>query len=281
MPSPADPVAFTLVGIAIRWYAIFILTGIVVAVIVARALAIRRGLDPDFALDAAPWLVFAGIIGARLYYVLLRFDYFVAHPAEAFNFRLGGMTIHGALAGGSLMFLYLCRRRRQPPLAWADVVMPGVAIAQAIGRWGNWANQEAFGTPTNLPWGVAIDVAHRPQQFIAATHFHPTFLYESLFDLVNGVVLAWLALRIPNNPRLRSGDVLWCYLVLYGVARFVIERMRTDSLYIGPFPAALWISAGLVCAGVVGAIASRALSSRNVAPASSPELPARPDAADA
>jgi phosphatidylglycerol:prolipoprotein diacylglycerol transferase len=262
VPSPVDPIAFTILGVSIRWYAIFILTGIVVAVIVARALALRRGLDPDFALDAAPWIVFAGIVGARLYYVLLKFDYFVAHPAEAINFRLGGMTIHGALAGGSLMFLYLCHRRRQPPLAWADVVMPAVAIAQAIGRWGNWANQEAFGTPTNLPWGVAIDVAHRPAQFIAATHFHPTFLYESIFDLLNGLALAWLALRIPRDPRLRTGDVLWLYLIFYGVGRFVIERMRTDSLYIGPFPAALWISAGLVLAGVVGLIATRTLAPR-------------------
>ncbi len=280
MPSPADPVAFSLFGVSIRWYAIFILTGIVVAVIVARALAVRRGLDPDFALDAAPWIVFAGIAGARLYYVLLRFDYFVAHPAEALNFRLGGMTIHGGLAGGALMFLYLCRRRGQPPLAWADVVMPGVAVAQAIGRWGNWANQEAFGTPTTLPWGVAIDVAHRPAQFLAATHFHPTFLYESIFDLVNGAVLSWLALRIPNDPRLRSGDVLWCYLIFYGVARFIIERMRTDSLYIGPFPAALWISAGLVLAGVVGMSATRALAGRSAA-AESVELAARADRADA
>jgi phosphatidylglycerol---prolipoprotein diacylglyceryl transferase len=262
MPSPADPVAFTLFGIAVRWYAIFILTGIVAAVVVARALAIRRGLDPEFALDAAPWIVFAGIVGARLYYVLLRFDYFLVHPVEAINFRLGGMTIHGALAGGSLMFLYLCHRRRQPPLAWADVVMPGVALAQAIGRWGNWANQEAFGTPTSLPWGVAIDLAHRPPEYLAATHFHPTFLYESLFDLVNALVLAWLALRIPRDSRLHSGDVLWCYLICYGVARFIIERMRTDSLYIGPFPAALWISAGLVVTGLVGLVAVRTIARR-------------------
>lgn len=250
MPSPPDPVAFSLFGIGVRWYAIFILIGIASAVLLVRWLARQRGMDPDFPIDAAPWIVLAGIIGARGYYLLLRFDYFVANPSEAFNLRLGGLTIHGAFAAGTLMLALLCWRRREPFFRWCDVVIPGLALAQAIGRWGNWANQEAFGRPTDLPWGVAIEAANRPAAFADVERFHPTFLYESLFNLVNALVLSWLVLY-GSRLRLRDGDVLWTYLVLYGSARFLIESLRTDSLYIGPFPAAHWISLAMIVVGVV------------------------------
>lgn len=248
MPSPLDPIAFSVFGISVRWYAIFILIGIVAAVLLVRWLAQRRGMDANFPLDAAPWMVLGGIIGARGYYLLLRFDYFIANPGEAFNLRLGGLTIHGAIAGGALVLALLCWRQRQSFLRWCDLIMPGVALAQGIGRWGNWANQEAFGRPTDLPWGVAIDAANRPAQYAAVERFHPTFLYESVFNLVNAVLLSWLVLNAPRL-KLRDGDVLWIYLVLYGSARFLIESMRTDSLYIGPFPAAHWISAGMIVFG--------------------------------
>lgn len=249
LPSPSDPVAITLLGISVRWYALFILAGILAAVWLITNLARFRGLDPAFPLDIAPWVVFAGIAGARAYYLLLRWHYFLAHPSEALNIRLGGLTIHGALAAGSIAFIYLCHRSHQPFLTWADLIVPGVALGQAIGRWGNWANQEAFGTPTHLPWGVAIDPSRRPAAFAAATHFHPTFLYESLFDLLNAGLLSWLVLRLPRSRYLREGDVLALYLLLYGLARLVIERIRTDSLYIGPLPAAYWTSAALILLG--------------------------------
>jgi phosphatidylglycerol:prolipoprotein diacylglycerol transferase len=251
MPSPNDPVAFTLFGVGVRWYAIFILAGIVAAVALVRWLALRRGMDPDFPLDAAPVVVVAGIIGARGYYLLLQWDYFRANPEQTVNLRLGGLTIHGALALGIPALLLYCRRRGQRFLAWADLVVPGVALGQALGRWGNWANQEAFGRPTGFPWGLAIDPERRPAAFADASHFHPTFLYESVFNLANAVLLSWLALRLPRSRFLREGDVLWLYLILYGLARFAIEPVRTDSLTIGPFPAASWFSAGLVIVGVV------------------------------
>ncbi len=250
MPSPSDQTAFTLFGIGIRWYALFILAGIFAAIWLSRALARRRGLDPEFPIDVAPWVVLAGIVGARVYYLLLRADYFLAHPDQALNVRLGGLTIHGALAGGVAMFAWLCRRAGQRFLAWADLLIAGVALGQAIGRWGNWANQEAFGGPTDLPWGVAIDPGHRPDVYADAATFHPTFLYESLFDLANAALLSYLALRLPQSRFLREGDVLWIYCVTYGVARFVIERLRTDSLYIGPLPAAYWLSIGLILLGL-------------------------------
>src|ERR687897_701200 len=165
MASPSDPIAFSIFGIDVRWYALFMLAGVVAGLLLARYLAGRIGLDPDWVIDAAPWVVLFAIIGARSYYVALRADYFLFHPAEAINIRLGGLSFRGALIVGTIAFAVLCRRARQPFLWWSDAVIPGVALAQAIGRWGNWANQEAFGTPTSTPWGLWIDPDRRPPHF--------------------------------------------------------------------------------------------------------------------
>jgi phosphatidylglycerol---prolipoprotein diacylglyceryl transferase len=250
MPSPSQPIAFSVFGIDVRWYALFMLAGVIAGLLLARFLAGRIGLDPDWVFDAAPWVVLFAILGARSYYVALRGDYFLSHPAEAINIRLGGLSFHGALIAGTVAFAVLCRRARQPFLWWSDAVVPAVALAQAIGRWGNWANQEAFGTPTTAPWGLWIDPDRRPLEFAGVERFHPTFLYESLFNLVNAALLSLIALRVTRSTRLRHGDVLALYLVNYGIARFLIERIRTDSLYLGPLPAAYWLSWGLVAIGV-------------------------------
>ena len=259
MLSPTDPTAISIFGIDIRWYAIFMVAGVLAGLALTRALAKKLGLDPDWVLDVAPWIVLTSILGARIYYVLLRADYFAAHPWDAINIRLGGLSFHGALIAGIATFVLLCRRSGQPFFAWADVAVPGVAIAQAIGRWGNWANQEAFGAPTNLPWGLAIDARHRPPEFATTERFHPTFLYESVFDAINALFLAWVALRIPHSHVLRRGDGLGLYLIIYGAGRFLIERLRTDSLYIGPLPAAYWLSWVLIVSGVV-VLANRRVS---------------------
>src|SRR5665811_683001 len=145
-----------------------------------------------------------------------------------------------ALIAGVLVMWWYTRRHRQPVFTWTDLIVPGVALGQAIGRWGHWANQEAFGTPTDLPWAVTIDPANRPEEFAGVSTFHPTFLYESLFNLANAIVLSWLVLQVPKRTSLRTGDVTGIYLIAYGIARLLIERIRTDSLYIGPLPAAYW-----------------------------------------
>jgi len=266
MPSPSDPVAFSIIGLDVRWYALFMLAGVVAGVFLARFLAGQIGLDPDWVIDAAPWVVLFSIIAARLYYVALRAGHFVSHPVEAINIRLGGLSFHGALITGIVAFAIFCRRAHQPFLWWSDAVVPAVALAQAIGRWGNWANQEAFGTPTSAPWGLWIDPGRRPVEFAGVERFHPTFLYESLFNLANAALLSWVALRIPGSVRLRHGDVLAIYLINYGVARFVIERIRTDSLYLGPLPAAYWLSWGLVAVGVALLIFLRRARSPQINP---------------
>jgi len=257
LPSLDDPVAFSLLGVSVRWYAIFILAGIAAAIWLIRELARRRRFDPEFVLDIAPWIVFGAIAGARLYYVLLRWDYYRDNPDQVVNLRLGGLTIHGAIVAGVALVLWFCRRRGFSFLAWADLMVAGLALGQAIGRWGNWANQEAFGTPSDLPWAVAIDTSRRPAAYLDQSTFHPTFLYESLFNLANAALLSYLALRIPGDRALRAGDGLATYLILYGAARFLIERIRTDSLTIGPLPAAYWLSFALIAAGTLLLVANR------------------------
>jgi phosphatidylglycerol:prolipoprotein diacylglycerol transferase len=249
MPVLNDPIAISLGPIDVRWYALFILTGIACGLGLSYWLAGKRGLDPDFLLDLAPWLVFLGIAGARAYFVLLEWEYFQDHLRQAINIRSGGLSIHGGLIVGVIVIVVICRIARESPLTWMDIIVPGVALGQAIGRWGNWANQEAFGKPTDLPWAVTIDPNRRPEGYEQFATFHPTFLYESLFNLANAVVLSWLVLRSPALKWLRAGDIAAIYLIAYGVARFIIEQMRTDSLYMGPLPAALWLSMALIGGG--------------------------------
>jgi phosphatidylglycerol:prolipoprotein diacylglycerol transferase len=274
LPTLRDPVAVSIGGLDIRWYALFILTGIVVAVVIMQPLARRRGMDPEFILDVAPWVVFGAIVGARLYYVLLKPGFYLDHPAEALNVRLGGLTIHGALAAGILVFSLFCRWRGYRFLAWADVVIAAVPVGQAIGRWGNWANQEAFGTPTDLPWAVTIDPDRRPAGYAQYASFHPAFLYEAVLDLGIAALLIAMVLKMPRHRFLREGDVLWSYLLLYGVARLIVESVRTDSLYIGPLKAAYWLSGLLVIGG-----AAMLVIRHTVWPGRPADVPGTPDAA--
>jgi len=251
MPTLGDPTAFALGPLEIRWYALFILGGIASAIFLSYRLASARGVEPEFLLDISPWVVFFSIAGARLYYVLLERDYFAGRLGEALNLRTGGLSIHGALLVGIPTVWVLCRRSRQPFLVWADLLVAGLALGQAIGRWGNWANQEAFGTPTDLPWAVTIDPGRRPAGYEQFATFHPAFLYESVFNLLNAIVLSWLVLRISRSPRLKDGDALGLYLIGYGIVRLLIERIRTDSLFIGSLPAAYWLSVALILGGAL------------------------------
>ena len=250
MPSPLDPVVFTLGPLTVRWYAIFILAGILLGMQVVGWVAARRGLDPEFATGAAPLVIAGAIVGARLYYVALQWRYFVDHPDEIIGLQLRGLTIHGALAGGILTFWWLCRRQGEPFLRWADTIAAGIPVGQALGRLGNWANQEAFGRPSDLPWAVEISPERRPAAYASAETFHPTVLYESIGSVVIAAVVVFVLLRLGKRPWFRDGMGIGLYLVLYGLVRLPIESLRTDSLRIGPYPAAYWLSAALIVAGV-------------------------------
>lgn len=250
MPKLSDPVAFSLGPFEVRWYALFILTGIILAILLVQFIARRRDRDPELVLDMAPWVVFTAILGARLYYALLEWERMARDPMEILNFRGGGLTIHGAIVGGALAVWAYTRFIRDSVWTWTDMIVPGVAFGQAIGRWGNWANQEAFGRPTDLPWAVTIDPARRPDGYEEFATFQPTFLYESLFNLAFAALLTWLVVRRPLAGRFRDGHVTAIYLIGYGIVRFFLERIRLDSLYIGPLPAAYWLSFLLIAVGI-------------------------------
>ena len=199
MPSPSSPVAFEFGPVEIRWYALLILAGIVAGTALAAWVARRRCQIDLFLLDSAPIVILFAVIGARLYYIALEWRFFSDHPDRILSLQLRGLTIHGALVGGVACFWWLCTRKGEPFLRWADTIIAGVPIGQAIGRWGNWANQEAFGGPTDLPWGVKIDAGHRPARYAEVDRFHPTFLYESICSLLIAGILIFVLLRLSRR----------------------------------------------------------------------------------
>lgn len=249
MPTLGDPIAFSIGPVEVRWYALFIVLGICLAVWLATWLADKRGLDGETILDIAPVVVLAAIIGARLYYVMLEWDRYKDDLAGAINIRSGGMTIHGAIVLGGIAVWLLLRNKEGSIWRWFDVIVPALALGQAIGRWGNWANQEAFGTPTTLPWAVTIDPSRRPDGYEQYATFHPTFLYESILSLLLCTSLVLLVLHQEKVRWFRPGMALGIYVASYGVIRLILESIRTDSLYIGPLPAAYWLSFAMIAIG--------------------------------
>ncbi|QJC21808.1 prolipoprotein diacylglyceryl transferase [Arcanobacterium buesumense] len=227
IPSPPQSV-WMLGPIPIRAYALFILAGIFIAWYLGDKRYRRKGGPGDVTEDIAIWIVFAGIIGARIYHV-------VTSPAAYFGpngdwtkiFRIweGGLGIWGAVLCGSFAAWYILRRRNLRFGAFADAFIPGVILAQAIGRLGNYFNQELFGRPTDLPWALEIDAAHMPAGFAPGTTFHPTFLYELLWCLAGFGVLLWAERRF----NLRGGQLLALYVVVYTMGRVWIEALRIDD----------------------------------------------------
>jgi phosphatidylglycerol:prolipoprotein diacylglycerol transferase len=252
--SPGS-VAIQLGPISIRWYGILMATAIAVGFWLAHREARAENLPADDILRVAQWAVVAGLIGARLYEVIFNWDYYGHHPAKIVAVWEGGLAIHGGLILGPIVGVWLARRWRLPILRSLDVAAPSIAIGQAIGRWGNFFNEEAFGRPTDLPWKLYISPPHRPPGFAQYDYFHPTFLYESLWDL--GVFLA-LVLWLRPRFRYRPGALFFCYLGLYSVGRFAIESLRLDSFWLDGFRVPQLASvAGFIVAGVGLAVVSR------------------------
>lgn len=224
-----NPVAFTVFGLEVRWYGILIALGVLAALWVATYLAENReGLSDELIVDLGLCVLPSGVIGARLYYVAFQWDYYSANPGEILAIRNGGLAIHGGILFGILAGYIFSRVRKVGFPKLADIVAPGLALAQGIGRWGNFINQEAHGGPTDLPWGIMID----------GVKVHPTFLYESILDV--GIFLFLFFYFYPKKKY--DGQVFLVYGVLYSIGRFFIEGLRTDSLMIGPFRTAQVIS---------------------------------------
>lgn len=196
----------------------------------------------------------SGIIGARLYHVISSpagteagLSYYLQNPVKIIAIWEGGLGIYGAVAGGVLGLYLYARYHGLRFWQWADMAAIGLPLAQAIGRWGNFFNQELYGNPTRLPWGIRIDAAHRLPQFAdlpPETRFHPTFLYESLWNLGAFLVLLFLARRY--GDRLRQGELFLIYLILYPVGRILVELQRPDAWRIAGIPTAQWVAGGLI-----------------------------------
>jgi len=235
--------------LAIRWYGLLIATGVLVGTTLAHREAIRRGQDPDRLLNVIVAAVLSALVGARLYYVLFNLDYYGANPAKILAVWEGGLAIHGGLIAGALAVIVACRQTGLGVWTTTDIFAPSVALGQAIGRWGNFFNQEAFGVPTDLPWKLYIDPYHRPPQLARFEYFHPTFLYESLWTLlVFGLLWGLLRKRLEARP----GALTLCYVGLYSLGRFFVEGLRIDSLMMGGLRAAQVVSLAGMAAALVG-----------------------------
>jgi len=225
----------------ITFYGMILMSGALAAAWLASREARRNGMDPEFVWDGLVWVLIGGIIGARIWHILtppqsmveqgITTMYYLTHPLDAINTRMGGLGIPGAVIGGLGALYLFCRRRKVSFAQWVDLVAPGLALGQAIGRWGNYINQELYGAPTTLPWAISIDERHRLPGYQQYETFHPLFLYESLFSLANMFFLLWLSRRYQRF--LKAGDVFLIYLVTYPVARFLLEFLRLDASHVG------------------------------------------------
>ena len=223
-------IAFEIGPITVRWYGILMATAIMIGFWLAHRRAVKEGLPADELVRAAQWAVVAGLVGARAYEVIFNWDYYGRFPSKIIAVWEGGLAIHGGLIVGPLVGILLARRWGVPILRGLDIAGPSMVLGQAIGRWGNFFNEEAFGRPTDLPWKLYISPLHRPPEFRAAEYFHPTFLYESIWDALVFVALVWWVRRRVGR---RPGAVFFSYLGLYSVGRFFIEGLRLDSFWVG------------------------------------------------
>lgn len=245
---PVDPVALQVGGFALRWYGLLITASLVPAWALARAYLAPRGVGSEQLATIAWATIPAGLAGARLAYVLQNTGSYLAHPLQALAVWEGGLSIHGAVAAGLLALAAAARKLGLPFLLLADGLMPSVLLAQGIGRWGNFFNYELFGYPTAVPWKMFVPPVYRPLGFEAAAYFHPTFLYESLWDLAGA--LALLALR--RRPGARRGESLFAYLAIYSTGRFWVEFFRIGEPAALGLTLAQWVSLALVAAGLLG-----------------------------
>ncbi len=214
-----DRVAFSIFGIDIYWYAILIITGVLIGAKFAQKEFVKRGFGEDFVYDMLFVILPIAIIGARTWYVIFEWDMYKNNPIQILNFRAGGLAIHGGILFAIIGLYFYAKKKEIPLIDLLDILAPSLAFGQAIGRWGNFVNGEAHGTPTNLPWAIIVD----------GVKVHPTFLYESIGDFL---IFLFLINYRKKNPK--KGIQTSIYFIAYGILRFFVEGLRTDSLMVGP-----------------------------------------------
>ncbi len=225
-----NPILICLGPVHIYWYGLFMVVGIFTALTVIFKLAEKYNLKKEIIVDSVFWLILNGLIGARLYHVLIEFNYYSNNPLAIFKIWQGGLAIHGAIIAGVLTLIFYCRRHNLNFWQLTAIYTPGLALAQTIGRWGNYFNQELFGRPTNSPWGIPIAPANRPPDFFNFSHFHPAFLYESIANLSIFTILFLMHYHTfkkqKNEPNYKI--FLPTYLIMYSIVRFLMEFIRID-----------------------------------------------------
>ena len=239
MFTSPGPELFQLGPFTLRWYGLLIAAAVLIGLNLSSRLARSRNLDNGLISDLLPLLVLASVIGARVYYVAFEWRNYSDNWIKALAIWEGGIAIHGALIAGTLTLILFCRWRRQSFWDLLDVLVPSLALGQAIGRWGNFFNSEAFGVPTDLPWKLFIPYQNRPVVYADAQFFHPTFLYESIWNLFLFLLLVALFRRGEQGKMTLPPGALACiYLVGYSLGRIWIEGLRIDPLCLGALPPA-------------------------------------------
>lgn len=240
MKYSGDGVAFTIFGLEVRWYGVIIVTGIILALYLAQKEAERRGLGDSIIYDIALLIIPVAVVGARLWYVIFEWDRYQGDLSKTLNLREGGLAIQGGILAALIVGYIYCKVKDYSFLRLADIAFPVVALAQSIGRWGNFTNNEAYGGPTDLPWALDIN----------GVGVHPTFLYESIGTFLIFLFLWWFT----RNKLTTDGQVTMLYLILYGIVRYFVEGLRTDSLWVGPFRTAQLLAIAGIIVGVIGLI---------------------------
>ncbi|WP_438949354.1 prolipoprotein diacylglyceryl transferase [Prochlorococcus sp.] len=282
--SPGD--TFLNLGfLTIRWYGLLISISVVIGLFISKKLAKSRNINPQYISDILPSLIISSIIGARAYYVIFEwrqysgenfftsFDLFnnVIQIPSFLAIWQGGIAIHGGLIGGFLCILFFCKSQNIHLKTFIDILIPSIILGQSIGRWGNFFNNEAFGIPTDLPWKLFIPIQNRPIEFINYQFFHPTFIYESLWNFFIFILLIIIFYQQNNKNSVRPGFISCLYLIGYSFGRFWIEGLRIDPLCIGGIPPfcdgglrmAQFISIFLFSSGLIGIFFLRLKSYKN------------------
>jgi phosphatidylglycerol:prolipoprotein diacylglycerol transferase len=242
-----DPILFRVGDFQVHWYGVIIASAVLLAGMVGSMEARRRGEDPEIGWSMLLPVLVLAVIGARIYHVIHEWGPVYSQEPELIpQLWLGGLAIPGAVAGGVLAIWLYCRFAKLNTLRWFDIFASAMLLGQAIGRLGNFVNQELYGPPTSLPWGIPIDAEHRTSAYVDllqypvdTTRFHPLFAYEAVLNLVGLVLILWIARRFAH--RLYDGDVLLLYLVWYSAVRTVLEPLRDDNWIILGVPTAIWI----------------------------------------
>ncbi|HHX0349554.1 TPA: prolipoprotein diacylglyceryl transferase [Staphylococcus aureus] len=221
-----DPVAFNLGPLSVRWYGIIIAVGILLGYFVAQRALVKAGLHKDTLVDIIFYSALFGFIAARIYFVIFQWPYYAENPSEIIKIWHGGIAIHGGLIGGFIAGVIVCKVKNLNPFQISDIVAPSIILAQGIGRWGNFMNHEAHGGPVSRAF---LEQLHLPNfiienMYINGQYYHPTFLYESIWDVAGFIIL------VNIRKHLKLGETFFLYLTWYSIGRFFIEGLRTDSL---------------------------------------------------